>query len=77
MSKQKLALKTVRFIELTDAQWSIIEKKIDTGRKISKNLRTVVNCILKVCRTGCQWRNIDSCYGAWQSVYWNASPVLL
>ncbi len=70
MAKQKLAITTVRFTELTDAQWAIIEKKIDTGRKISKNLRIVVNCILKVCRTGCQWRNIDSCYGPWQSVYY-------
>lgn len=76
MSKTKLPIKTVQFTSLTNAQWTIIEKKNDTGRKISKNLRTVVNCILKVTRTGCQWRNIDECYGPWQSVYWNASPVL-
>lgn len=70
MSKPKLSIKTVQFTSLTDAQWTIIEKKIDTGRKISKNLRAVVNCILKVTRTGCQWRNIDECYGPWQSIYY-------
>lgn len=42
-----MANKTAQFTELTDARWAIIEKKVDTGRKISKNLRTVVNCILK------------------------------
>lgn len=70
MANKKLVIKTVQFTELTDAQWAIIAKKIDTGRKISKNLRRVINCILKVCRTGCQWRNIDECYGPWQSVYY-------
>lgn len=70
MAKIKLNIKTVQFTPLTDAQWAMIEKKIDTGRKISKNLRTVVNCILKITRTGSQWRNIDECYGPWQSIYY-------
>jgi len=58
------------FTELTDAQWAMIRKIIETGRKIRKDLRMVVNCILKVARTGCQWRNIDEKYGPWQSVHY-------
>ena len=70
MEKVKLEFKVQQFTELTDAQWAIIEKNIDTGRKIKKDLRNVVNCILKITRTGCQWRNIDDKYGPWQSIYY-------
>ncbi len=31
MSKTKLSIKTVQLTSLTDTQWIIIEKKIDTG----------------------------------------------
>lgn len=70
MAKQKLPIKTVRFTELSDAQWAIIQKFVDTGRKIKKDLRMVVNCILKITRTGTQWRNIDERYGSWESIYY-------
>ena len=30
----------------------------------------IVNCILKITRTGGQWRNIDDKYGPWQSIYY-------
>jgi putative transposase len=70
MVKVKLNFKVTQFTELTDAQWAIIEKIVDTGRKIKKDLRMIVNCILKVTRTGCQWRNIDEKYGPWQSIYY-------
>lgn len=70
MVKVKLKFKVTQFTELTDAQWAIIEKKVDTGRKIKKDLRMIINCILKIVRTGCQWRNIDEKYGPWQSIYY-------
>ena len=70
MAKIKLKIPVKKFTDLTDAQWAIIEKKIDTGRKIKKDLRNILNCILKVTRTGSQWRNIDNRYGSWQSVYY-------
>lgn len=70
MAKIKLKIPVKKFTDLTDAQWAIIEKKIDTGRKIKKDLRNILNCILKVTRTGSQWRNIDNRYGPWQSVYY-------
>jgi transposase len=65
-----LKFKVQEFIELTDNQWNIVKNHIVTGRKIQKDLRMVLNCILKVTRTGCQWRNIDKAYGAWQSIYY-------
>jgi putative transposase len=77
MEKSKLKFKVEKFTDLTDAQWAILQKFVDTGRIIKKDLRLVLNCILKVTQTGTQWRNIDEKYGPWESIYWNASPVLL
>ncbi len=69
MEKIKLDFKVQQFTELTDAQWAILKINIDTGRKIKKDLRKVVNYILKTTRTGCQWRNIDEKYGPWCNFY--------
>jgi putative transposase len=70
MVKVKLNFKITQFTELTDAQWAMIQKIIDTGRKIQKDLRMIFNCIIKITRTGCQWRNIDEKYRPWQSIYY-------
>lgn len=43
------------------------KKNVDTGRKIKKDLREVVKCILKVTPT--QWRNIEEQYEACGSRY--------
>ncbi|GAB4478304.1 MAG: hypothetical protein OHK0057_29110 [Thermoflexibacter sp.] len=59
MAKSKLNFKSEKFTELTDAQWTILQKFVDTGRKIRKDLRLVLNCILKVTSTSVQWRNMD------------------
>lgn len=64
MEKVKLNFKVKKFTTLSDAQWAIIQKFVDTWRKIKKDLREVVNCILKMTRTGTQWRNIEEQYGA-------------
>jgi len=70
MEKPKLNFKVKKFTDLSDAQWAILQNFVDTGRKIQKDLRMVVNCILKVTRTGTQWRNIDDKYGPWESIYY-------
>jgi putative transposase len=70
MAKFKLNFKVEKFTELTDAQWTKIQVFVETGRKIKKDLRSITNCILKVTRTGTQWRNIDAVYGPWESVYY-------
>ncbi len=51
-------------------QWAKIKGFIVTTRKIKKDLRDVLNCILKITRTGFQWRNTDKVYGSWGSVYY-------
>lgn len=70
MEKNKIYIKNTQFIELTDAQWAKLKVFIKTERKIKKDLRQVLNCILKIARTGCQWRNIDEKYGPWESIYY-------
>jgi len=60
-----------RFHELTDSQWQIIEKIIDDQRQRWHPLRTIVNAILSINRTGTQWRELDSKYPPWQSVYYH------
>lgn len=48
--------------DLTAAQWEIIEAFMPPpatrGRKRQVDLREVVNAILYISRTGCQWRNL-------------------
>ena len=48
------------FQTLTDSSWQYINPIVEDGRKRKTSLRMVVNAILYVTRTGCQWRNIDS-----------------
>ncbi|MBC7774984.1 MAG: transposase, partial [Phycisphaerae bacterium] len=35
------------------------------------DLRTILNAILWMVRTGTQWRNLDSRYPKWQSIYYH------
>jgi transposase len=41
-----------QFTELTDAQWQVIEKLVDTGRRRKTSLRSVVNAIRWLAQTG-------------------------
>lgn len=77
----KLKFKITKFNELTEDQWQFIKPFVITQRKIKKDLRSIVNAILFITRTGVQWRNLDTKYGAWESVYyyfrkWTKSGVL-
>lgn len=58
------------FHELTDSQWQIIEKTLATQRKRWHSLRHILNAILWLNRTGVQWRELDSQYPPWQTVYY-------
>src|SRR3954464_14143597 len=48
--------------DLTDGQWEIISEFMPApkarGRKRTVDLREVLNAILYISRTGCQWRNL-------------------
>jgi transposase len=59
------------FSELTDSQWQLIEKVLNDQRQRWHSLRTITNAILSVVWSGVQWRNLDSAYPPWQSVYYH------
>jgi putative transposase len=61
---------------LTAKQWAIIEamdinKPWGPGRRMSLDLRAVMNAILYVLRTGCAWRYLPSEYPNFNSVYYH------
>ena len=56
---------------LTDKQWQVIKKFINTQeRKRKHHLRDIVNAILYINKTGCQWRMLPSHFAPWQTVYY-------
>src|SRR2546423_13175377 len=59
--------------DLTDRQWDYIKDLIPPakpgGKPRSLEMRAVVNAILYLLVTGCQWRMLPRDYPAWQSVY--------
>ena len=69
-SKLKLKFRRQRFTELTDSQWQVIKDLVDNGRKRKYDLRHILNAILKITRTGMQWRNLDEKYPPWRIVYY-------
>jgi len=60
--------------DLTDSQWHHIKELFETekpfGRPRQLDLRTVVEAILYLLATGCQWRYLPKDYPCWQSVYY-------
>jgi putative transposase len=59
--------------DLTDRQWDCIKDLIPAakpgGRPRSLQMRAVINAILYIVVSGCQWRMLPREYPAWQSVY--------
>lgn len=63
--------------DLTDAQWALIEpmmpaaksNAVTGGRPREVNLWTIVNGILYLNRTGCQWRMPPHAFGPWSTVH--------
>ena len=64
--------------DLTDRQWDGIKDLIPAakpgGRPRSLQMRAVVNAILYLVMSGCQWRMLPREYPAWQSVYTYFQP---
>lgn len=58
--------------DLTDAQWALVEPELTThvgpGAPTQVDLRQMVNGILYLTRTGCQWRMLPRDYGYWGTV---------
>ena len=59
---------TKQFKELTDSQWAAISPFLNTRRKRILKLRDVVNALLYMVRSGCQWRNLPDKYPNWRAV---------
>ena len=56
---------------LTDNQWKIIEKFLDVQvRKRKYPLRSIVNAINYLLKTGCQWRMLPSDFPPYNTVYY-------
>ena len=59
------------FCELTDSQWQVIQEFLPVQNTKIHSLRTITNAILWLVRSGSQWRNLESKYPKWQSVYYH------
>jgi putative transposase len=55
---------------VSDSQWQIISKFLDLKRKRKIDLREVVNGILYLVKTGCQWRMLPGDFPKWERVYY-------
>jgi putative transposase len=71
-------------IELDNAEWALVGDLFDPpareGRPARYQRRQVVEAILFLARTGCQWRYLPACYPPWEAVWqqwrrWRASGV--
>ena len=57
--------------KLTDKQWQVIEKIINTQeRKLKHFLRNIMNAILYFLKTGCKWCMIPKDFAPCESVYY-------
>lgn len=56
---------------LTDNQWQVIEKILNPQQRKRKHpLRDIMNAILYINKTGCQWRMLPTDFAPWQTVYY-------
>ncbi len=71
-------------IELTDPQWALVEHLFDPpgrpGAPSQIPRRQMVNAMLFLARTGCQWRYLPERYGPWGAAWqqwrrWRANGV--
>jgi transposase len=60
--------------DLSDAEWAILEPLLPAprpgGRPAHHPRREIVNAILYVLRTGCQWRAVPHDLPPWGTVWW-------
>jgi putative transposase len=66
---------------LTDCQWLKVEKYLNKHKPKKHDIRMILNAILWITRTGSQWRNMESRYPKWESVYyyfniWRSNGIL-
>lgn len=66
--------------DLTDAEWEPIAPHVAHvtsaigGRPRTIDTREVVNALLYLSKTGCQWRMLPHDFPAWENVYYDFAP---
>lgn len=56
---------------LTEKQWQILEKIVDpTNRKRKNHLKDIMNALLYLIKTGCQWRMLPKDFPPYNTVYY-------
>ena len=60
-----------QFTALTDSEWEVIKPIVDKQKGFKHGKREIFNALLWVLTTGSQWRNLDSAYAPWQTVYYH------
>ena len=59
--------------DLTDAQWEVVRPNFEYtngyGNQRKHSIRVMINAILYVVKTGCQWRQLPNDFPYWKSVY--------
>ena len=59
--------------DLTDEQWDLLEPVFNApgkrGRRHGDDLRSVVDAMLYIAQTGCQWRYLPESFGPWTRVW--------
>lgn len=60
-----------KFSALTDSEWEVIKQTVDNQRKTKHDKRIIFNALLWILTTGSQWRNMESKYPPWQTVYYH------
>ena len=55
---------------VSNSQWQIISKYLDVERNRKYELREIVNAILYLVKTGCQWRMLQGDFPQWTIVYY-------
>ena len=72
---------TIYPTNLSDSQWQIISKSLDIERNRKYELQEILNGILYLVKTGCQWRMLPGDFPKWQLVYyyfsvWKKSGII-
>ncbi len=71
MSTNQLKHMKTYSTNLTDKQWQVIKEIINPQeRKRKHDLKNIMDAILYINKTGCQWRLLPSDFAPWETVYY-------
>lgn len=60
--------------DLSDGEWALLASLLPPPKRLGRPARVerreVMNAILYVLRTGCQWRYLPEGFPNWNTVYW-------